>query len=198
MFKAPIPGMSLTGTPGNAPWEQPPKTHDIEEAVRLHITKMNKPKTLDSIINMLELGYPVKAMTESILTGAVMHGIHTVDVSVIIAPVIHAQLVAIAKEAGIEYDEGFDEPTEEKEARERELIKAKVRAKMRKMGKAPQETKDFMSQAIETLDVPESQYTTEEAGEMPMEDTMQEESSEMPMETEMQQPQPRGLMARRM
>ncbi len=184
MFKAPIPGMSLTTMPGNAPWEQPPKTHDVEEAIRLHIKRMNKPATIDSIINLLEIGYPVKAMTESILTGAVMHGIHTVDISVLIAPVIHEQILAIANEAGIEYDEGFEEDDEDKEARERELLKVKVRAKMRAMGKAPAETKAFMEQSVETLDVPESEYQA---------DT----EEDAPMQEEMQPPQSRGIMSRR-
>ena len=105
----PIPGQSLTSTPKNAPWERPPETVDPDQAIVHHLTRIGDPKRLDNILDGVEQGLPVSMLTELMLTGAVMQGIHSIDISMMIAPVIHDYIVEILEEEGVKFKEFFDE-----------------------------------------------------------------------------------------
>lgn len=125
MFNGPIPGESLTREPGNAPWEQPSKFSDPEEALEWHLKKYNDEEIIDDLLFILDQGFPLNVLVESILTGAVSDGIHTIDISILIAPIIHEYLMALAKAAKIEVTE-FDEPSKG----EKKAMKQKERQKV--------------------------------------------------------------------
>jgi len=112
MFDKPIPGQSLTSTPRNAPYENPPEINDPEEALQVHLQRLTEPKKMDAVIRMLDIGVDIQTMTEGILRSAVLNGIHSVDVSLIIAPVIHEYIKLTADQVGIKYKEGFDDEEE--------------------------------------------------------------------------------------
>lgn len=42
-FARPIPGQSLTTTPKNAPYERPPEITDPEQAMQIHMYRLNDP-----------------------------------------------------------------------------------------------------------------------------------------------------------
>ena len=109
MFSAPIPGQSLTSEPKNSPWENPPQFSTPEDALIYHIEKLKDPKKLKSIAGLLTLGLDVVTMTEGLLRNAVIQGRHNIDVSLIIAPIIHEYIVGVADAAGVEYSEGIEE-----------------------------------------------------------------------------------------
>ena len=44
IFDAPVPGQSLTDTPGNARWEHPPEYTDVEEASEYVWERLHKKK----------------------------------------------------------------------------------------------------------------------------------------------------------
>jgi len=136
MFNGPIPGESLTKESKSVPWEQPPKTSDPETALNAHLDRLTKSGLIDDALKLMELGFPIKAMTESILTGAVMHGMHSIDVSLIIAPAIQEYLVSMAKEAGIDYVTGFEKG---KDTKERDHVKAMIEKKLSKDEESPEE-----------------------------------------------------------
>ena len=110
MFSAPIPGQSLTSEPKNSPWENPPEYAAPEDAVLWHIERLNKPEKLKASLNMLELGVDVVTLTEGILRAAVAMGKHSIDVSLIIGPIIHELIKSNADAAGIDYEEGLEDP----------------------------------------------------------------------------------------
>jgi hypothetical protein len=101
-FIAPIPGQSLTDEPGNAAWERPPKITDPNEAVMFHLDKLSNRKVTDAALYLMDFGYPVDTLTKSILTGAVGEGMHTVDISMLIAPIIEQELIYMGTTAGID------------------------------------------------------------------------------------------------
>jgi hypothetical protein len=158
-ISGPIPGQSLTDTPKNYPWERPPETVVPEEAIKIHLDHMAKPAFMDSTIFLLEMGLPVEVLTNTTITLAVAEGLHSIDVGLIIAPVIHKEIVSIADMAGIEYEEFFSE-----EAEEEEVAKARVKAKvMRKLKNIKDKgTKAEVSETIRAL----SSEQTEEFEEM--------------------------------
>ena len=139
LLKAPIPGQSLTDEPKNYPWENPPEIVDPEEAIAMHMSKFNDPEVIDNMLDLLELGFPVRALAESILTASVAAGWHNIDISLIIAPFMHEHIKSIAMEAGVSFKEGLDEPDADKEAKERESIRARVSKALSEM---PEEEQD--------------------------------------------------------
>ena len=108
MFSAPIPGQSLTSEPKNSPWENPAQFADPEEALLFHMERLGKPDKIKSSLGLLELGLDVVTLTEGILRSAVIEGRHSVDVSLIIGPILHEYIVGNADIAGIDYEEGLD------------------------------------------------------------------------------------------
>ena len=188
VFSAPIPGQSLTDTPKNYPWERPAEITDPREAIKFHLDGINRPEALDNIIEMLQLGIPVNALSKTALTTAQMEGIHSVDVSLIIGDVIKEEFISIAEEAGIDYVTG-DEPSEMdiKEKEEQEVL-ALLRKKIDEADEMDagvemmQQTADMMADQEE-----EPQEDIEAEAEPMMMDQEQEET--MPQE-------PRGLMAK--
>lgn len=108
MINAPIPGESLTTTPKNATWESPPKTADPEEALYHHLEMLTDEVRLSAAMNILEEGVSIQQLTEGIVRNGVAQGIHSIDVSLMVAPVIHEYLKGMAETMGIDYDEGED------------------------------------------------------------------------------------------
>lgn len=171
-FERPIPGQSLTTTPKNAAYERPPEIVDPEIAIQAHLIRMSDPDVMESALFHLEMGLDLVSLTEGILRSAVMEGIHSIDLSLIVAPVLHEYIKSTADALGIEYEEGFENKEEIKRARyTRNTMLAKD--KMRKAGVEPEET---ARQIKEPDPVVEEPTEVEQA---------------MPGEA------PRGLMARR-
>jgi len=97
MFSGPIPGQSLTREPKSRPFERPPEIVHPEDALQMHLKRMNDVDFLDNAMTMLELGLPVRMLASGILRSAVMEGIHGVDVSLIIQPTLEQFLIDIAE-----------------------------------------------------------------------------------------------------
>lgn len=113
MFDAPIPGQSLTNEPKNYPWERPPETADPDEAIVHHLTRLGQQKVMNHILDGIQAGLPVSMLTDLMLTGAVAKGIHNIDISLMIAPVVHDYIVNLLEEEGVEFKEFFEEDGDE-------------------------------------------------------------------------------------
>jgi hypothetical protein len=109
LLDGPIPGESLTAEPGNYPWEQPPQYVDPEDAIAYHIGRLSSGDKLDSVFDALEMGISVDSLTSMILTGASMNGVHNVDVSILVGPVLHEFIASAAKKAGIDYKDNLSD-----------------------------------------------------------------------------------------
>ena len=110
----PIAGESLTAELGSRPWQSPPQFRTPEEAIGHYFTRLTDPEDSAGIINALEMGVPVETLTEVIQLGGVMEGLHTIDVGVLISPVIAETLIQLAEKAGIKYTVEDKEKPEEK------------------------------------------------------------------------------------
>ena len=122
-----IPGQSLTAEPKNAPYENPPEMTMPEDAIGWHLDRLTEEDRLEALVDALELGLDVVTLTEGLLRGAVMDGRHGVDVSLIIAPVIHEFIKNTADKAGIDYEEGFPDDTEKRKAVKYQINEHKAR-----------------------------------------------------------------------
>ena len=114
IFDRPQPGFSLTQEPKGAPFENPPEIVDPEEAAKFHLDNMNNANAFEDIAHFLESGLDIPTLVQGILRSAVFQGVHSIDVSLIIAPALHEFIKNFADEAGVDYDEGFTNEREEK------------------------------------------------------------------------------------
>ena len=163
-----IPGQSLTAEPKNAPYENPHELTTAEDSIMWHLNSMQEDDKMQALTDTLELGLDVVTITEGLLRGAVMGGIHSIDISLIIAPVIHEFIVSTAEDLNIDFDEGLPDDTKDR-------IKIKYMINEKK-------AKDMLNE----LDIEEGQ------DDKPEDETIQEElSTDMPIE------EPKGLMSRR-
>ena len=137
-FEAPVPGSSLTMEPGGQAYERPPQIVDVEEAIQMHLTRLSEKEKLEGIVDALELGITVKELTTGLLRSAVAEGIHTIDISMLVAPIVHEFIKNTADEAGVEYEEGMvDEEKVSGKRKEIDLEKARFKLK-KERGREPE------------------------------------------------------------
>ena len=92
-FDAPIPGQSLTDTPGNYPWEHPPKTASIEEATDYVYESMMEPENMERMFTLLRMGIPIEALVKIITFSGFLEGRWTVDTAKLLEPIV-AMMIA--------------------------------------------------------------------------------------------------------
>lgn len=105
-FDAPIPGQSLTAELGARPWQTPPEFPTIEEAIEYYIPRLSDANNAVRMLEVIERGIPLTALAEVLTLAGVMEGKHTVDVGVLISPILVEFMEGMAKVAEIEYTLG--------------------------------------------------------------------------------------------
>ena len=100
-FDAPIPGQSLTDTPGNYPWEHPPQFTDVKEASEYVWDRLHDNKLADQIITMLKEGIPVEALARMVIFGGFVEGKWTVDMAILLSEIVFKQITAIGMKSKI-------------------------------------------------------------------------------------------------
>ena len=217
VYDRPIPGQSLTDAPRNARYERPPEIVDPEDALMVHLTRLNKPEAMKGIISFVEAGVDLQTLVEGITRSAVMTGVHTIDVSLIVAPVIHEFIRSTLDMVGVDYDEGFDEDEDEKRLQMYTKAKARAARELMDMDKKEGPVDLKYDELIEEMSkgVPEG-MTQAEAQPMPEEEApapaprrarpSNPDQMELPLEEPTQpepeqtqaEPEPKaGLMSRR-
>lgn len=189
-LSAPVAGQSLTDTPKNYPWENPPQMADYEEVTKYYIGRLADQDVMDDLAVLFEGGMPITPLVDSITTMGVMEGLHTVDVSLIVAPVLHAFIKAAMLEYGIDAKDDTYNPERDPTEREKRRL---ITAIQLSLATAQEEGRTaatdpgiaMLQQVSDTLDeqpLDEVEDNIEEA----------EPEAEMPVE----EAAPRGLMAR--
>ena len=101
IFDSPIPGESLTKTPGNAAWENPPQYVNVNEAAEYIWEKLHEEKFLDQVVSFLANDVPIEAIARMILFGGFVEGKWTPDVAILLSEVVFKQIMAIGMNAGV-------------------------------------------------------------------------------------------------
>ena len=110
MFDAPIPGMSLTHELGARPWQQPSQFPTVDEAIEYYMSSMTSEEFMDQIIEVLEMGVPVTTIANSMQLSSVMEGKHTVDVGMMVVPILMEMIMMLGDSANVEYETGLTNP----------------------------------------------------------------------------------------
>jgi hypothetical protein len=101
-FDAPVPGQSLTDTPGNYPWEHPPQFTDPEEVTEYLWVTMHQKQLTEQLIGMLDAGVPVEAIGRTILFAGFMEGKFSPDIAFLITEPVMKMIAAIGLQGGVE------------------------------------------------------------------------------------------------
>jgi len=113
MLAAPIAGQSLTAELGGRPWQQPPQYATVEEALEYYIPRLTEPTLQDDLMNVIEMGIPLTLIAETLQSGGVMEGKHSIDVGILVMPVLIETLAYLAEEEGIDYKMGTELETDD-------------------------------------------------------------------------------------
>ena len=105
-FDAPIAGMSMTHELGARPWQQPAQYPTVEEALEFYVQRLTSDQFVARLLEIIERGIPLTALAETITLGGVMEGLHSVDVAVLVNPVLVELMAGIAENADVEYKVG--------------------------------------------------------------------------------------------
>ena len=100
-FDAPIPGQSLTDTPGNYPWEHPAQFADPEEASEYIWDRLHADDFAEQVVAMLDANIPVEAIARVILFGGFLEGKFSPDVAFLITKPVMQMITVIGATAGV-------------------------------------------------------------------------------------------------
>ena len=142
VFDAPIAGQSLTAEVGARPWQQAPMYSTVEEAFEYYATKISDPEINESLFDTLEMGTPVGPIAEILVQSGAMEGKHSIDVSILILPVIMELIAYVADEAGIEYDMGINKPIDQDKISESKMALAIKKMKANKDSTSTEEEEE--------------------------------------------------------
>jgi|TARA_R110001592_G_scaffold7892_1_gene43649 hypothetical protein len=134
LLQAPIPGQSLTDEPKNFPWENPAELNTIDEALKYHIDRLTKnPEALEDLYTLIDIGYPLRSLAESMTSVAVMEGIHSIDISLSLNTTLYQELVELAEEANLDYITGLEEDDVAKKEKQEQKLESQLRRELKKM-----------------------------------------------------------------
>ena len=179
-LEAPIPGQSLTDEPKKYPWERPAQINTPEEAAQYYIQRLANQDVMDDLAVMFDNGATLAPFVKTLTTYAEMEGVHSIDVGLIVSPVIHAFLKSAMSTYGIEVEDEPYDPNKDPKAREMRRVQMAIDMALASSDGAPkddpgvtllQEVSDSLSEEdmdvmedtpIDEVEAPEMEAATEE------------------------------------
>ena len=113
-FDAPIPGQSLTMELGSRPWQSPAQYTTVDDTIDYYMERMSSEDFMLQLADVLKMGIPVTTLANTIQLGSVMEGVHTVDVGMLVLPMLMEMIMMVGDSAGIKYDSGMTDTSKPK------------------------------------------------------------------------------------
>lgn len=150
-FDGPIPGQSLTAEPGNAPWEKPSKFSDPLDAFEMYMERLSDDEVLNDVVDLIDSGAPLDSISGAMLSTGILRGMHTVDVKILLRPLLTAHIKSLADAIGIDdYKITFDDYRDEQEE-EALKLKNRIKAKLDKVKGSLDEGEQIMEKIEESI-----------------------------------------------
>jgi hypothetical protein len=121
-FDRPIPGMGMTAELGGRPWQTPPTYTTVEEASDYYIERMSNPAFREQLIDVMEMKVPLTTLANTIQLASVMEGLHSVDVGMLMIPILVETMMLIGDSAEVKYVTGMEESKGERPAMINKII----------------------------------------------------------------------------
>ena len=115
----PVPGQSLTHELRARPWQNPPQFSTVEEAMGWYLERFENEELVEELMSIIEMGVPLSTIANSMQLGAVLQGVHSIDVSLLIHPLlvefVHTQAVAAGVKNIVKHAKNMQEEMSKKE-----------------------------------------------------------------------------------
>ena len=145
-FDRPIPGMGMTFEVGSRPWQTPPELTTVEQATDYYVERMNTDAFKGQLVDVIEMGVPLATLANTIQLASVMEGIHSVDVGILMIPIIVELLITIADSQGAKYQTGMEGMENERATAPNRIITDIMRERNMKEEEMPMEEPQEMEQ----------------------------------------------------
>lgn len=132
---APVAGMSLTAEPKSRPWRRPSQVSTVDEAVALYAPIFSDKTTSRMLLGQIQTGIPLTSIADILITGNTMEGKHTLDVGLLVAPVLVETMITMAEMAEIDYVVG-NERTDDEPGTKQDIINQVMRSLKEEEGTA--------------------------------------------------------------
>lgn len=200
-FDRPIPGQSLTVEPGSVPWERPPVHSDPLDALEMYMEKLSDETIVDDVMDMVDIGIPIRVVAGVMLSNGVMEGMHTVDTKILLLPILTAQIKSLADVIGLDYKLTMDDYADKDAAAKKKrmsLLSAKLAAKLDKVKGEKDGGEIILEDTQQQLETGNVEEQPAEQMAPALEAAPQEPQAEQPVQQEMptEAPAPMGLMAK--
>ncbi len=113
-FDAPIPGQSLTMELGSRPWQSPAQFTNVDDTIDYYMERMSSEDFMLQLADVLEMGVPITTLANTIQLSNVMEGVHSVDVGMLVLPMLMEMIMMVGDSAGIDYDSGMTDTSKPK------------------------------------------------------------------------------------
>lgn len=128
-FDRPIPGMGMTFEVGSRPWQTPPELTTVEQATDYYVERMGSDEFKAQLADVMEMGVPLTTLANTIQLASVMEGIHSVDVGMLLIPIIVEIMITIADSQGVKYQTGMENMNTERPTAIARIITDKMKEK---------------------------------------------------------------------
>ena len=105
---SPIPGMGMTAPLGGRPWQQPPQLATVEDAMEYYMSKLSDRDFVPELLTVMELGVPLTTLANTMQLASVMEGKHSIDVGILVIPVLVELMANLAEQNDVPYKTGLD------------------------------------------------------------------------------------------
>ena len=129
LLDAPISGQHMTSELGGRPWQQAPQYTTVDEAIEYYLDRMSSDEFTDQLVDVLEMDVPVTTLANTIQLGGVMDGKHSVDVGMLVMPLLMEMIMLVGDMADVKYDSGMENPNKGKT---RDTLLESVRTKLQR------------------------------------------------------------------
>ena len=106
---APIPGEGMTHELGDRPWQKPAQLTNVDEVMPFYREKIMDEEFIPSLLQVIEMGMPLTTIANAMQSAAVMEGVHSIDVGVLMLPIVVEMLKFVAESNKVEYVTGMEE-----------------------------------------------------------------------------------------
>jgi hypothetical protein len=133
LLDAPIAGQHMVSELGGRPWQQAPQYTTVDEAIEYYLDRMSSEEFTDQLVDVLEMDVPVTTLANTIQMAGVMDGKHSIDVGMLVMPLLMEMIMLVGDMADVKYDSGMENPNKGKT---RDTMLESIRTKLEREIKA--------------------------------------------------------------
>ena len=105
---APVPGEGMTHELGDRPWQKPAQLTNVDDVMPFYRDKILDEEFIPQLLQVIELGIPLTTIANAMQSAAVMEGVHSIDVGVLMLPIVVELLKFVAEKNKVKYITGME------------------------------------------------------------------------------------------